>query len=116
MSTLFDFNDIIHRMDMDKEDIVHLMTVYEPELHKDFEELIKNASDEGWDSLSGKLHKMKGDAANLCLTPLSSLLARMEETAAEKNRKALAKQICEAERIGMQLFTEFKKFTDSRKD
>ncbi len=77
----FDFNRIADEMEMTREDILHLMSLYGPELRRDFEALNTALGQMEWRQLKEVLHKMKGDAANLCLCPLAAQFKEMEQAA-----------------------------------
>lgn len=93
MKDPFDFNRIKADLGMDHEDIRHLMSIYRTELHKDFNELDEDFQRMDWSLLKNKLHKMKGDAANMCLPPISDAFAEMENTVLSRDLTTLASQL-----------------------
>jgi HPt (histidine-containing phosphotransfer) domain-containing protein len=95
METGFDFLKITEAMEMDAEDIRHLMDLYQPELTRDIASLEEDLVLHAWAQAAGKLHKMKGDAANLCLPALADLLTQMETAANNRDAQAAAAQLSE---------------------
>lgn len=93
MTMNFDFNRITEDLGMDPEDIAQLMSIYRTELHKDFHDLDDAVHALDWPLLKSKLHKMKGDAANMCLHPISDAFAEMEKTILNKDSDLLTAQL-----------------------
>lgn len=111
----FDFNRIVAELDMDPEDILHLMTVYEPELHRDLQSLDDAADHEDWGALKPLLHKMKGDAANLCLGDFAAVFAAMELATETRNRTELNAGRTEASEMNTVLWEAYRLYAQSCK-
>ncbi len=112
MISTFDFDSITTEMDMEPEDILHLMTIYQDELQKDLNELEQNLSDCNWLLIKNKLHKMKGDAANLCLKTLSETFAAMENASGNKDTHSLSIQLDTVKTIGIQFHSAFQTYSE----
>jgi len=95
---------------MDPEDILHLMTIYKTELQKDLSELEDDVSKLNWPLIKSKLHKMKGDAANLCLANLSDLFAAMETFAQNRDSDNLESQLVSLELLKLQFISAFDQY------
>lgn len=78
MSNPHTLSRLAEAMDMDPDDIRHLMSVYRPELQKDLSAASELMENQDWAAFRLKLHKLKGDAADLCFQRFSKLAAEME--------------------------------------
>ena len=111
----FDFNRIADEMEMTREDILHLMSLYGPELRRDFEALNTALGQMEWRQLKEVLHKMKGDAANLCLCPLAARFKEMEQAAQARDASALAAGLTEALQLSGTLWEAFRDYEQNCK-
>jgi len=89
MTESFDFKSIADEMGLEEEDILHLMTLYRTELAGDLGRLTDALDPPQWPPLKEQLHKMKGDAANMCLPTLSDRCAAMEKAVLGQDAPAL---------------------------
>lgn len=112
MTLTIDFDDITEEMQMEQEDILHLMTIYQTELQKDMGELEQFMSSGDWLLVKNKLHKMKGDAANLCLKALAETFAAMEQASLERDIPALSGQLDTANTLRMQFHSAFQEYSE----
>lgn len=110
MNSTFDFELITDEMGMDREDILHLMNLYKTELQNDLLELEDNLSTENWTMAKNKLHKMKGDAANLCLNALAECFLSMEEFARIHDSNLLSEQMDHARTLQAHFVSAFEEF------
>jgi len=112
MIPTFDFDRIVEEMEMEPEDILHLMTIYQDEFQKDLNELERNLSECNWLLIKNKLHKMKGDAANLCLKPLAETFAAMENSSENKDSQFLCIQLDTVKTIRTQFHSAFQNYSE----
>ncbi len=115
MEPAFDFNLITEEMGMDPEDIFHLMNIYQTEFQKDLSEFEEILSNQDWELIKNKLHKMKGDAANLCLSSLADTFLNMENTSSIKDAEQLSTQLHSVQIIKSQLLSDFHKYSAIKK-
>ncbi len=113
MRDLFDFNRIREELGMDSEDVRQLMTIYRSELHKDFTELDGQIQTMNWLFLKNKLHKMKGDAANMYLSPISDAFTEMEHTILKKDPDLLILQLHSVKKLESQFAESFEAYLNS---
>lgn len=111
MNPTFDFYQIVDEMEMEPEDILHLMTLYQGELVKDLNALEHGLSEADWLLLKNLLHKMKGDAANLCLPSLSETLSLMELNLPHKDTAFLHAQLRVLETLKTSFITAFHSYS-----
>lgn len=111
MTPIFDFYQITVDMEMDQEDILHLMTIYQQELQKDLTELSAGLSEQDWLQIKNKLHKMKGDASNLCLLPLAESFTAMERTCQDRDIPHLRTQLNAAQSLSVQFTSAFQSYS-----
>lgn len=107
MNSTFDFKLISVSMEMDAEDILHLMNLYQGEIQKDLRELEQELETINWKAVKNKLHKMKGDAANLCLDSLADAFAQMERYASTNDSVALTRHLDLIRDMDKMLWTAF---------
>lgn len=112
MNSTFDFRRITEEMDMDPEDILHLMNIYQVELQKDLNELEDGLFKQDWPILKDKLHKMKGDAANLCMPSFAGIFAEMEDASADKNSDCLRLQFESVNALKSEFLSAFKAYSN----
>lgn len=115
MEPAFDFNLITEEMGMDPEDILHLMTIYQAEFQKDLSEFEEFLANQNWAMIKSKLHKMKGDAANLCLSSLADTFLNMENTSSIKDAEQLSTQLHSVQIIKSQFLSDFHKYSTEEK-
>lgn len=111
MTPIFDFNQITIDMEMDQEDILHLMTIYQQELRKDLTELSVGLTEQDWLQIKSKLHKMKGDASNLCLLPLAESFTAMEHACQDRNAPLLQNQLDAVQSLSGQFTSAFQSYS-----
>lgn len=111
----FDFDRIAADMEMEQEDVLHLMSIYRPELQRDFQTLKAALEKREWKRVKEVLHKMKGDAANLCLSPLSALFLQMEHAAQAQDAPALTAGLTEAQQLSGTLWGAFQAYEQNCK-
>ncbi len=110
MNPTFDFNHITREMEMDSEDILNLMTLYQTELRRDLHELEAAVSNQEWPMTKEKLHKMKGDAANLCLFSFAETFEKMEHASLSKNPDVLRSQLHTVKALQEQFAADFQSY------
>lgn len=116
MMDLFDFSRIKRELGMDSEDIRQLMTIYQAELHKDFHGLNEEFDDRNWSLLKNRLHKMKGDAANMCLTPIYDAFAEMEKNLITNDFDALTSHLNSVKLLENQFTEAFEHYLDAEEN
>lgn len=111
MIPIIDFDQIAVEMEMDPEDILHLMTIYQEELQKDLTELEVQQSQSSWLPMKEKLHKMKGDAANLYLLELAAVFTEMEAASQRKDAGALQDRFILVRQLQAGFVAAFEKYS-----
>ncbi len=113
MDAFFNFTKITDELGMDAEDILQLMAIYGPELRKDMLALDSAIGIPDWALLKSKLHKMKGDAANMCLPALTDVFAKMEKALPDLDLEALVIQLNNAKAIESRFISELESYINA---
>lgn len=88
-----DFNQLASITEMDYEDVVQLMTIYEYELKKDLNTLETHFIHKQFSGISEVVHKIKGDSSNLALADLVRLAKEIEKDLRDHHYNHLASEI-----------------------